>query len=164
MTGSRADLDTAAFLDSEHARGLRGAAAEHAADLVRLFLRCAYDEIGKAPRHLEAEDMHALLCHVLPAHLGRRDPKAASVRPVLGAYLDHLVGTAVVPQAFELRQQLEADAWELERIVRTGEAHAHGLPAGKGTTIRHRAAKVGRNDPCPCGSGKKFKQCCGRAR
>lgn len=23
-------------------------------------------------------------------------------------------------------------------------------------------AKVGRNDPCPCGSGRKFKQCCGR--
>jgi preprotein translocase subunit SecA len=22
--------------------------------------------------------------------------------------------------------------------------------------------KVGRNDPCPCGSGKKFKQCCGK--
>ncbi len=22
--------------------------------------------------------------------------------------------------------------------------------------------KVGRNDPCPCGSGKKFKKCCGR--
>jgi len=25
-----------------------------------------------------------------------------------------------------------------------------------------KAANVGRNDPCPCGSGKKFKQCCGR--
>ena len=23
-------------------------------------------------------------------------------------------------------------------------------------------AKIGRNDPCPCGSGKKYKQCCGR--
>ena len=22
--------------------------------------------------------------------------------------------------------------------------------------------KVGRNDPCPCGSGKKYKKCCGR--
>ncbi|MGN5267109.1 YchJ family metal-binding protein [Aeromonas dhakensis] len=22
--------------------------------------------------------------------------------------------------------------------------------------------RVGRNDPCPCGSGKKFKKCCGR--
>ena len=23
--------------------------------------------------------------------------------------------------------------------------------------------KVGRNEPCPCGSGKKFKNCCGKA-
>jgi preprotein translocase subunit SecA len=23
-------------------------------------------------------------------------------------------------------------------------------------------SKTGRNDPCPCGSGKKFKNCCGR--
>jgi uncharacterized protein len=31
---------------------------------------------------------------------------------------------------------------------------------GAGTHRRSRA-KVGRNDPCPCGSGKKFKKCCG---
>ena len=30
------------------------------------------------------------------------------------------------------------------------------------TTITRVGAKVGRNDPCPCGSGKKYKQCCGR--
>jgi uncharacterized protein len=30
----------------------------------------------------------------------------------------------------------------------------------KSTTIIH-DGKVGRNDPCPCGSGKKFKKCCG---
>ena len=30
-------------------------------------------------------------------------------------------------------------------------------------TVRRQGAKVGRNDPCPCGSGKKYKQCCGRA-
>ncbi|MEF8723355.1 MAG: UPF0149 family protein [Candidatus Accumulibacter phosphatis] len=28
-------------------------------------------------------------------------------------------------------------------------------------TIRREAPKIGRNDPCPCGSGKKFKKCCG---
>lgn len=27
---------------------------------------------------------------------------------------------------------------------------------------RPQAPKVGRNEPCPCGSGKKFKKCCGR--
>lgn len=28
-------------------------------------------------------------------------------------------------------------------------------------TIKRSAPKVGRNDPCPCGSGSKFKRCCG---
>ena len=32
----------------------------------------------------------------------------------------------------------------------------------KQQTVRRDAPKVGRNDPCPCGSGKKYKHCCGR--
>jgi uncharacterized protein len=31
-------------------------------------------------------------------------------------------------------------------------------------TVRRDARRVGRNDPCPCGSGRKHKHCCGRAR
>lgn len=31
-----------------------------------------------------------------------------------------------------------------------------------GGTVQRDEPKTGRNDPCPCGSGKKFKQCCGR--
>ncbi len=27
--------------------------------------------------------------------------------------------------------------------------------------VRHEVIKIGRNEPCMCGSGKKFKQCCG---
>ena len=36
--------------------------------------------------------------------------------------------------------------------------------AGDGTVKRQprKVQKIGRNDPCPCGSGKKYKQCCGR--
>lgn len=29
-------------------------------------------------------------------------------------------------------------------------------------TVVRSAPKVGRNEPCPCGSGKKYKQCCGK--
>ena len=35
------------------------------------------------------------------------------------------------------------------------------LPQKKSGTV-HVGKKVGRNDPCPCGSGKKYKYCCGR--
>ena len=40
------------------------------------------------------------------------------------------------------------------RESRGGEGVAH--------TVRRAAPKVGRNDPCPCGSGKKYKKCCGQ--
>lgn len=33
---------------------------------------------------------------------------------------------------------------------------------GKSVTVRRTSPKIGRNDPCPCGSGKKYKNCCGR--
>lgn len=36
--------------------------------------------------------------------------------------------------------------------------HVHNKPQ----TIKRDAPKIGRNDPCSCGSGKKFKKCCGQ--
>ncbi|MFW6344843.1 MAG: SEC-C metal-binding domain-containing protein, partial [Halomonas sp.] len=35
-------------------------------------------------------------------------------------------------------------------------------PGADGRPVRREGPKVGRNDPCPCGSGKKYKQCCGK--
>ncbi len=37
-----------------------------------------------------------------------------------------------------------------------------GGQAGPRRPVQRQAKKVGRNDPCPCGSGKKYKKCCGR--
>jgi len=40
---------------------------------------------------------------------------------------------------------------------------ASPLPAGQiAEPYQRESVKVGRNDPCPCGSGKKYKKCCGR--
>ena len=67
-----------------------------------------------------------------------------------------------------IRQQGEVKRQETVKI--TGEAleAIHSVDGGSkiGTdvdrTVRNQGPKVGRNDPCPCGSGKKYKQCCGR--
>lgn len=44
-----------------------------------------------------------------------------------------------------------------------GESHIHEEGKGHGAHQQfvREEPKVGRNDPCPCGSGKKFKKCCG---
>ncbi|MGJ7461060.1 preprotein translocase subunit SecA [Halomonas sp. MA07-2] len=42
------------------------------------------------------------------------------------------------------------------------EDQAAPLPGSDGRPVRREGPKVGRNDACPCGSGKKYKQCCGK--
>ena len=44
-----------------------------------------------------------------------------------------------------------------------GIQYSHDDGGGKPETIRREGKKVGRNAPCPCGSGKKYKKCCGVA-
>jgi preprotein translocase subunit SecA len=68
----------------------------------------------------------------------------------------------VVTQVFEQRQALEHTLDEFQHMVATGENAHHHQHAAPQTPFVHKAAKVGRNDPCPCGSGKKFKSCCAK--
>jgi preprotein translocase subunit SecA len=44
---------------------------------------------------------------------------------------------------------------------RGGEVGGNG--DAKPATVRREGRKIGRNEPCPCGSGKKYKRCCGAA-
>ena len=50
-----------------------------------------------------------------------------------------------------------------EQVAKVTSASAgNGDGSEKGRTVRNDKKKVGVNDPCPCGSGKKYKKCCGR--
>jgi len=157
-------LGAAAFLDSPAAQGVleeRGIDREDLRAIVDRFLSCAYEELGVAPRLLDGQGMHAIVGHLLPARFGRKDPLASHVVPALRAYLTFLEQNAVAASAFELKHALEETAGEFEETVRTGSS-AHHPPAPRVRPFVHKASKVGRNDPCPCGSGRKFKQCCAR--
>ena len=47
-----------------------------------------------------------------------------------------------------------------EKVAKETGAAAAGVTAVKKAPVRTAAKKVGPNDPCPCGSGKKYKKCC----
>jgi preprotein translocase subunit SecA len=61
--------------------------------------------------------------------------------------------TAAVASAGGGEEAQAALSRQAPRESRGGEGVAH--------TVRRAAPKVGRNDPCPCGSGRKYKKCCG---
>lgn len=63
-------------------------------------------------------------------------------------------------RAEELRRQQEA--LQRLRYQHEGSASDGGRETPAARTFKREQPKVGRNAPCPCGSGKKYKQCCGR--
>ena len=70
--------------------------------------------------------------------------------------LNHLIREDTVRRVYQTRVQVTPERVQTAKPV---EAHV----AGDGPRQPRRAkpsAKVGRNDPCPCGSGKKYKNCC----
>ena len=57
------------------------------------------------------------------------------------------------------REELMPPAWD--EIFDAETKHALYLEQKKSGTVVV-GKKIGRNDPCPCGSGKKYKKCCGK--
>ena len=69
--------------------------------------------------------------------------------------LDHLYKVEVVSQE-EMYERQEKQKRQLDKIsMNRGDGEVAKKP------VQRTADKVGRNDPCPCGSGKKYKKCCG---
>jgi preprotein translocase subunit SecA len=54
---------------------------------------------------------------------------------------------------------------EEKKVVRREQSYSYSAPEKEekpaGKTVVRKEKKVGRNDPCPCGSGKKYKKCHG---
>jgi preprotein translocase subunit SecA len=60
----------------------------------------------------------------------------------------------------QIRREEEVE--RIEEKQRQNYIMSRGEDTPATATVKRETAKVGRNDPCPCGSGKKYKKCCGQ--
>ena len=100
------------------------------------------------------------------AELINDEKYGGSLTPMMMLYHEHDEDPEMRPDPItpDKREQVIAfmaaglmNVYEYFRIEREGDL---GVDAPE---PRRNASKVGRNDPCPCGSGKKYKRCCGSA-
>ena len=78
--------------------------------------------------------------------------------------LNHLIREDTVRRIYQVKIQKTPERIQTVKQAQEGKA-AQANRAGGGVRQPRRvsaAQKVGRNDPCPCGSGTKYKQCCGK--
>jgi preprotein translocase subunit SecA len=76
------------------------------------------------------------------------------------------IESEVVEKVYVVQLAREEDVERLEQKRRAAPivmSHGGDEGAARPETVRREGAKVGRNDPCVCGSGKKYKKCCGAA-
>ena len=59
-------------------------------------------------------------------------------------------------------ESMQEDLADLKDVRYQHESDQSDTPAASGQKPLPAGPKVGRNDPCPCGSGKKYKQCHGQ--
>lgn len=73
---------------------------------------------------------------------------------------DDSEGTVEFVSSYE-ENGLREDYHEIGKFVKKDGGWLYSEGSIVPTTVVRAAPKVGRNDPCPCGSGKKYKKCCG---
>lgn len=151
-------LALAAFLDSPAAITLRAPDTAGQRVLAKAFLEACYHDLGTTPRHLDGDLMEEAFTRRMPARLKAKEPLAKHAALVVEALLDFTKARETMPFAFEAQMALHRGEDAFLAAVADPKLPRHLVQE----TVKHGAAKTGRNDPCSCGSGKKFKHCHGK--
>ncbi len=168
--------------EDEGIQGLKDKVADRVCELVRKRYEEKLEEFGPemAPRIQKYMLLQAIDSH-WKDHLLSMDHLKEGVG--LRGYAQENPLVVYKKEGFqmfmEMRNRIEEDVLEklfLIQLVREEEAQAleqpsrqtrmvlsHGARKDGQEPVRRKGPRVGRNDPCPCGSGKKYKKCCGAA-
>lgn len=106
----------------------------------------------------QIDDMEQLKQGIGLQSLGQRDPVVEYKFAGYDMFNDmtHAIQEDTVKMLLRVKVEQKVEREEVNKVTGTNKDDT----ASKGPVKK--AKKVGRNDPCPCGSGKKYKNCCGR--
>ena len=114
-----------------------------AQDILAAFLEAA----ARKPGELDSASVEAALRSVVPR---MKKQRLADALPLFPAFLAFAGEQAGLKDAAPLAEEARMRAGELADGEKNREP------------VKRQGPDAGRNDPCPCGSGKKFKKCCGK--
>jgi preprotein translocase subunit SecA len=140
---------------------LKQEAGEYYLEILRFFLLESLDRVWK--EHLL--NMDHLKEGIGLRGYGQKDPKQEYKREGFELFQDMLyrIKENTLKALSHLRLQRAAE----EGLRHKEQPQDLNYSGGEGSApatkpYKREQPKVGRNDPCPCGSGKKYKKCCGR--
>ncbi len=138
------ETDALSDVVPEASSTLRAAASYALTEL----LRSASERTDRELSELTQEDLSRALLESV-ASLPLKPEVHARIPAICGAFFAHLEAAGRLGGGRALGAYLKALAPSYTEVA-----------SGKPKPITNPGSKLGRNDPCPCGSGKKYKKCC----
>lgn len=132
------------YLSSEHFLFVESSLKEHTEPVLQYFA----ENISKDALYSHAEKTCKSMSSLkLPTNIKQHLPT------MIADYLGFLATRGVFPQASDWQSKFE-------NLQKKWIHSFNDNDMIKGETIKNKGMSIGRNDPCFCGSGKKFKKCC----
>lgn len=161
------NAETRAFLESSFFKSKTKTQKEFAEYIMKSFLDYLFFEQHKEIRELASNHIQHFLVDFAPQKLSFTVTTAKKVPVILSdilAFLDeqgHIKNSRFLVDAVKDHGSTFQKA--VSRVKKRSSKKDTEEKPGKKPTKKSPGQDIGRNDPCPCGSGKKYKKCCGRS-
>jgi preprotein translocase subunit SecA len=177
-----------AFSETDIFKNLPEAVQEEAWFITTAFSEQMYNYHLQTPEEWTANALGEVICDLFPRKIMAEENLFNSVEPVLTSFFQYLNDMGYIKNSSTLNKALKkavpvmlkqssnSSNWgpakqfamaaiknginleDSDAIKRFMNTYNTGIKSTPATT----APKTGRNNPCPCNSGKKYKQCCGK--
>ena len=155
---NRYRLLLAGFLDTDRAVVWRERLGDRLGDALGLIVYVLGRDVALPPDILDREHVATMLRALLPGRLDGSEPYAADLPDLLEDFLIHVADDAGVARQWEWTSAIDEQRAAFLAALQDPERQTFG--GARHTPDRRPGQKLGRNEPCPCGSGRKYKQCC----
>ncbi len=159
------------FLESKLFQKQAKASKEDAEYLIKSMLDYLFFQEKKEIQEIQSKHLHDFMLVHTPGKL-KLSAEAGKAAPVtIASFLLFLEDKGHIKNGDQLGEEVKKIRSAFLKLMPKAKktATSKKKPAKKTAKSKTKKqpeddAKVGRNDPCPCGSGKKYKKCCGQAK
>ncbi|MEO0227216.1 MAG: SEC-C metal-binding domain-containing protein [candidate division WOR-3 bacterium] len=138
---------------------------EFTAYLVKSYLDYLFFDRHKEISELNEEHIRRFLLEFAPRNLSYDKETGKEIPTILKKLLNFLGESGYVKNSLRLINFVDENTKQFNKIIQEKKkTTSKEQKTAKNILPVKEAPKVGRNNPCPCGSGKKYKKCCGRSK
>jgi uncharacterized protein YchJ len=130
--------------------------------VTKSFLDYLFFDEHKEIRELNDSHVHHFMLEHAPGKLSFTPTTSKDVSEILSNFLKFLETEGHIHNGIELSVLPKKNNRTFLKLISKNKAAAQPKAKAAKKITPKKFAPVGRNDPCPCGSGKKYKKCCGR--